>query len=116
MESSDFFDFCTQKGLITNSAIAESFMVSSQTIRNWRKLNELPHWLKYAVLAVSNDLVIDKFDFSDFKKWQRDNDVATYEQTGDIFGIKRQAVHQWFRRGRFPNWLSLACAGYNLNH
>ena len=88
--------------MTSNSAIAGSFMVSSQTIRNWRKLDEVPCWVDFALHAVREGSTSTNFDFSDFKKWQRDNGVSTYEQTGNIFGIKRQAVHQWFRRGRFP--------------
>lgn len=52
---------------------------------------------------------------SDLKDWQHRHGFTTYKATGDVFGIKRQAVHNWFKRDSFPRWLSIACAGYDLS-
>lgn len=116
MKSEDFFVWCVSNNLDTNKDIAESFNVSTQTVRNWKKRETLPLWVSFACVAIENKHSSFEFSFSDFKSWQKQNNITTYEETGDAFGIKRQAVHQWFRRGRFPKWLSLACFGYNLKH
>jgi len=116
MKSKEFFIWCGEKGLISNKIIAESFNVSAQTVRNWKKKEDLPLWVSFACLALENNYTADDFSFSDFKSWQKRNNIITYEETGNAFGIKRQAIHQWFRRGRFPKWISLACFGYNLKH
>lgn len=114
MNSKDFFIWCESNGLISNKEISEAFNVSAQTIRNWKKKGELPLWVHYASIALESGQEVEVLNFTDFKNWQRENGISTYEETGNAFGIQRQAVHQWFRRGRFPKWLSLACFGYNL--
>ena len=115
MKSDLFFNWCESKNLNSSASIAEKFKVSSQTIRNWQKSETVPVWVRYAMECVSHDCKVETFDFTHFKEWQRRQNVTTYEQTGVLFGIKRQAVHQWFRRGKFPNWLGLACTGYEMS-
>ena len=115
MEATEFFEACSELSLTTNTQIAKSFNVSSQTIRNWKKTEVVPTWVTYALISVQKNLDCEEFGFTEFKNWQRRNNITTYEQTGNIFGIKRQAVHQWFRRGRFPSWLCLACIGWEHN-
>ena len=75
-----FFEQCEGLGLTSNSAIAGSFMVSSQTIKIGVNLMRFLVGL-FALHAVREGSTSTNFDFSDFKKWQRDNGV-NYEQTG----------------------------------
>ncbi len=112
----DFQDWCAEEGLSTNTLIAYSLQVSSQTVRNWTQSGKVPTWVKYATKAVSSGEDPMKLSVQNIKAWQSRNGLKTYEDTGQVFGLKRQAVHQWFRRGKFPNWLSLACVGYELNY
>jgi DNA-binding XRE family transcriptional regulator len=114
MNSIDFFKWCEEQNLLSNVEISKTLNVSAQTIRNWRNKESLPNWVYFACIAIEKDFIPMSFTVSDLKSWQIQNNLQTYEQTGSVFGIKRQAVHQWFRRGRFPKWLGLACEGYNL--
>ena len=114
MNSVEFFDFCKSNGLISYSDISEKFCVSSQTIRNWEKRKILPYWVYLATFSVNAGIDVKKYSFSDFKKWQKKYNLNTYADTGDIFSVKRQAIHQWFRRGKFPDWLGIACVGYDV--
>lgn len=61
------------------------------------------------------DFFLPRMTVSELKDWQHRHGFTTYKATGDVFGIKRQAVHNWFKRDRFPRWLSIACAGYDLS-
>lgn len=115
MNSKDFFSWCEKHKLDTNQKIAGVVNVSVQTVRNWQSKDNLPVWLSFACIAIENDYIVIPFSVSDFKSWQNRNKITTYEKTGEIFGIKRQAVHQWFRRGKLPKWLGLACIGYDLS-
>lgn len=46
-----------------------------------------------------------------FSEWMNRNSFRTYEEAALALGLTRQAVHNWHRRNRFPNWLALACVG-----
>jgi hypothetical protein len=119
MNHDEFFEFCKAHGLNTAPEIAAAFNVSSQTIRNWRAGKRLPGWLSLACTAYAKhrDNLIDimptypRMTVDWFKGWQRRNGLNTYEKTGLIFGLKRQAIHNWFRRKKFPNWIVLGCIG-----
>lgn len=119
MNTKRFFDWCSGKGYVTNLQIADALNISTQTVRNWKRLDDdarLPIWVLYACEAIDTEIKVDSMDIDSFKSWQKTHDLLTYESTGGVFGISRQAVHQWFRRGRFPKWISLACAGFSMSH
>jgi hypothetical protein len=122
MTRDEFFAWCEVRGIEGNSAISTVFSPSSQTIRNWRQRQGdfvMPTWLTLACNGfdtLSNDgpPILPKVTIGWFTSWQRRNHFKTYYDTSRIFGLKRQAVHNWFKRGRFPKWLALACAGHDV--
>jgi hypothetical protein len=78
----------------------------------------MPSWLTLAckgfdTLSNEGPPILPKITIGWFTSWQRRNHFKTYYDTSRIFGLKRQAVHNWFKRGRFPKWLALACAGHD---
>lgn len=115
MDFQQFTQWCRKQALFSNSVIAEAFGVSPQTIRNWKRNLHVPFWVRYAAIAIENNLPKMELTVISVREWRSRNGLKTYEDTGAIFDIKRQTVHQWFKRGSFPNWLSLACPGYDLN-
>jgi len=121
MTRKDFFEWCGSRGLIENTVIAAVFGVSSQMVRNWRKgfdSSPMPDWIPLAcdgfdALRDGNALpVLPPVTAGWFKSWQTRNGLDGHEATARVFSITRQAVFNWFRRGRFPKWLALSCAGY----
>jgi hypothetical protein len=128
MKKSEFFDWCARHQLETTRDIVAIIPVSGQTVRNWMKKlpddDDLAPWVEYAchyydvtagetgTLAPSD---LPSMTVSELKEWQIGHGFKTYKATGDVFGIKRQAVHNWHKRGKFPRWLALACAGYDLS-
>jgi hypothetical protein len=121
VDKDKFFGWCAEKGLDNNRAIAMAILVSSQTIRNWRKREDgLPAWLALACKGYEKFLAsgqgpvtnLPKVTVLWFDSWQRENGIGTYEDLGVVFGLSRQAVHNWVSRGRFPRWVALACLGY----
>jgi hypothetical protein len=128
MKKSEFFDWCVRHHLETTRDIVAIIPVSGQTVRNWMKKlpddDDLAPWVAYAchyydvTAGETGDLApsaIPSMTVSELKEWQTGHGFKTYKATGDIFGIKRQAVHNWHKRGKFPRWLALACAGYDLS-
>jgi len=121
MTRDEFFTWCEERNICGNSAISTVFSPSSQTIRNWRQRSgdfKMPTWLSLAcegfdTLASDGPPILPKITIGWFTTWQRRNYLKTYYDTSRIFGLKRQAVHNWFKRGRFPKWLALACAGHD---
>lgn len=121
MTRDQFFDWCDQRGISGNSAISTVFSLSSQTIRNWRErpaAYEMSPWIRLAcrgfdTLSGDGPPVLPKITIGWFTTWQRRNHLKTYHDTSRIFGLRRQAVHNWYKRGRFPKWLALACAGHD---
>lgn len=121
MTRDEFFAWCEDRDISSNSAISTVFSPSSQTIRNWRQRSSdfvMPTWLSLACkgfdsLANDGPPILPKITIGWFRSWQRRNCLKTYYDTSRIFGLKRQAVHNWFKRGRFPKWLALACAGHD---
>lgn len=114
MEFEDFEEWCQSEQLYSNVSIAVTIGVSAQTVRNWKDHRRVPHWVKYACVAISKKSDPIEITVQNLKSWQHRNNLKTYEDTGRIFRLKRQAVHQWFRRGKFPGWLGLATRGYEL--
>jgi len=127
MRTAVFFDWCGKRGLTKVKSISENFRLSSQTVRNWRKLleegkdRELELWVDLACVALDSESarkrakeLYPKMGASDLLSWERKHGFQTYEHTGDVFRIKRQAVHNWHKRQSFPKWLPLACAGYDI--
>jgi len=123
MTRDEFFTWCEARGLRDNTPIAAVFSVSSQTIRNWRRkggAEELPAWVPLACdgfVALGGDgarlPVLPPVTVGWLSSWQGRHSLRTYEDTARVFSIKRQAVHNWYKRGRFPRWLALACAGHD---
>lgn len=128
MKKSEFFDWCVRHRLNETSDIVTVIPVSGQTVRNWMKKHpdedELAPWVDFAchyydeTAGENGDLVassLPAMTVSELKEWQLRHGFKTYKATGDVFQIKRQAVHNWHKRGKFPRWLSIACAGYDLS-
>lgn len=129
MRASTFFDWCGNYGLTRVSDISKTFRLSSQTVRNWRKnLSDaekpsdpvLDFWVDLACVALVRNGVIPPIDkvfplmgAGDLLMWELKHSFDTYEKTGNVFNIRRQAVHNWHKRGSFPKWLPFACAGYD---
>lgn len=124
MNKIEFFLWCEERSLSKNGEIARIFRLSSQTVRNWRKKKDdeiLPTWVNWACHGLDTEeqreaasktahMTVEKLS-----AWQRRNEFKTLDDTAGVFDIERQAVHNWYKRGRFPRWLSLACAGYDLH-
>lgn len=128
MNKSEFFEWCARHHLQTTRDIVAIIPVSGQTVRNWLKKQAdddgLAPWVGYAChfydetagkTARLSPSDLPSMTVSELKDWQISHDFKTYKATGDVFGIKRQAVHNWHKRGKFPRWLALACAGYDLS-
>jgi len=122
MNKFEFFKWCEERNLIRNGEIAELFRLSSQTVRNWRKKEDdsmLPAWVSWACIVLDTEeqreasLKIPQMSVERLSKWQRRHGFKTLDDTAGVFYIERQAVHNWYKRGRFPRWLSLACIGYD---
>jgi len=122
MTRDEFFNWCEARGLRDNTPIAAVFSVSSQTIRNWRRKDdgeELPAWVPLAcdgfdaLAGEGHPQSLPPVTVEWLSSWQVRHSLRTYEDTARIFVIKRQAVHNWYKRGRFPKWLPLACAGHD---
>lgn len=125
MDRDRFFAWCESRGLTRNQDISEAFRVSSQTIRNWHRKESsdpLPAWVPLACLAVealaSGKAVPAKgapMTVARLAAWQSRHGFMTYDDTARVFSVTRQAVHNWYKRQRFPKWLALACLGYDLS-
>lgn len=123
LDKAGFFSRCEEIG-VPPSRISAEFKVSSQTIRNWRKKDdaeEMPAWVSLACIAIAavkdgkasaDD--VGAVTVAGLSEWQARHGFRTYADTAAVFSIKRQAVHNWYKRQRFPKWLGLACAGYDL--
>lgn len=124
MDKKDFFNWCYDRELKRNNEIADVFCVSSQTIRNWSRKDDdmiLPSWVELACLVLEDPdnrletkLKFPVMTVSQLSAWQRAHGFKTYEDIAGVFGIRRQAVFNWHKRGSFPPWLSLGCAGFDL--
>lgn len=119
-----FFEWCERAGLATNSEISRAFSISTQTVRNWRRNSSraLKAWVwlaveGYEVCMRAMDAAggplpgLPRVTVGWFSEWMTRNAFRTYEEAGLALGLTRQAVHNWYRRNRFPNWLALACLG-----
>lgn len=128
----DFFSMCERIGLHEGGDIAAAFLVSEQTVSNWRKrarehpCKTMPGWVGsswYAAACLGDQLEevsrermpgfpVMTIDW--FKGWQQRHGLSTYYETGLLFRVSRQAVHNWFCRNRFPTWISRACIGHDI--
>lgn len=127
MDKVEFFKWCDERNLIKSADIAEPFRLSSQTVRNWLKdvakddtNTSLYSWVGYACLVLDteddrNNSVANfpPMTFAGLADWERRHGFKTYEETAGVFGIERQAVHNWHKRANLPKWLALGCAGYD---
>lgn len=114
MTFDEFNKWCEDESLSGNVSIASALGVSAQTVRNWKQQERVPHWVRFACIAIKTGTEPMTITVQSIKTWQHRNGLKTYEDTGSIFHLKRQAVHQWFRRGKFPAWLGLATRGYEI--
>lgn len=114
MTYDELMGWARKHDLRTNPQIAAVIRVSPQTIRNWSVRRRVPSWVRYACVAIDNNCDPIDLSVSAIKAWQSRTGLRTYEDTGRVFDLKRQTVHQWFRRCSFPRWLALACAGYDF--
>lgn len=119
----DFFVWCESQGLRSDREIATLFCLSSQTIKNWRQNpSGVPRWIflpclvyeRLATQTISSPVVLPRMTASWFECWRNRNGLTTYDQVGGVFGLTRQAVHNWSRRGRFPSYVPLVCIGYEV--
>lgn len=128
----EFFDWCAGFGFVdadgnvNTKEVAKIFMLSPQTIRNWRRGEPetgLSTWVSYVMFHYDLTAELDddggwvfpdipEVSVESVKDWRSDNTLTSYEDVGAVFGITRQAVYNWYNRGRFPKWLGLACAGH----
>lgn len=121
-----FFQWCRSHGLQTDRQIATAFARTPQTIRNWKRgqtgeQSVLPplhlslackgYEFAHAHGTHRNDSSQEP-SMSWFQNWRHHHGLDTLEATGDAFGLTRQAVHNWHKRGRLPRWLPMACLGY----
>ncbi len=119
-----FFEWCEKAGLVTNGEISRAFSISTQTVRNWRRnsARSLKAWVWLAVEGYEVCMQamnaegrplpgLPRVTVGWFTEWMGRNSFQTYEEAGEALGLTRQAVHNWYRRNRFPNWLALACVG-----
>jgi hypothetical protein len=119
-----FFEWCEKAGLVNNGEISRAFSISTQTVRNWRRNSSrnLKDWVWLAVegyevcMQAMNSWGkalpgLPRVTVGWFSEWMTRNFFRTYEEAGLALGLTRQAVHNWYRRNRFPNWLALACVG-----
>lgn len=125
----DFFAWCAGHSLTSNQEISAAFGRTPQTVRNWRcnrtrsRLGVPPQHLSlacggYAEARRQNAEVTPLPDVAPvwFETWRRNHGLATLEATGLAFGLTRQAIHNWSKRGRLPRWLPLACLGYETRN
>ncbi len=47
-----------------------------------------------------------------FEMWRSHHGLGTLESVARVFGVTRQAVHNWQTRRNYPRWLNMACHGY----
>ncbi|MGY3582228.1 hypothetical protein ACVIGB_000847 [Bradyrhizobium sp. USDA 4341] len=115
-----FFWWCETAGLVTNGAIAAAFSMSPQTVKNWRADLDraLKAWVWLAVegyeacARIGRELPgLPAVTGLWFQRWMSRNRIESLAATAKLLGLTRQAVHNWFARNRFPNWLALACLG-----
>ena len=122
----EFFAWCGEQGLVTDRNVADAFGRTPQTVRNWKRSRarardgKPPLHLSLACMGYeasrrrTGELIPPFPDMSIawFDMWRRSHGLETLESTGDAFGLTRQAIHNWHKRGRLPRWLPLACLGY----
>lgn len=123
----EFFDWCKRQGLESDRNIAQAFGRTPQTVRNWKKgrgeegLSTPPLHLSLACRGYEasrrrTGALIPPFPEMSvgwFNMWRRSHGLDTLEATGVAFGLTRQAIHNWHKRGRLPRWLPLACLGFD---
>lgn len=124
MDKKEFFAWCAERGLARSQDISAAFRVSSQTIRNWDRKPDsspMPAWVPLACAAIDglaagtvSAAELAPMTVTRLSKWQSRHRFRTYDDTAAVFSIKRQAVHNWYKRQSLPRWLSLACAGYDI--
>lgn len=82
------------------------------TIKKWRKEpdKDLPEYMSlfcFGYMIEQNPP--SKTDFNWFRNWRIKNNIKTLQNVADLFGISKQAVNNWYRRGQLPIWLYFSC-------
>jgi hypothetical protein len=122
----DFFTWCSTLGLVRDLQIAQAFGRTTQTVRNWKGLPAghpsglMPLHLilackGYEVSSRRTGKLVPPFpemSITWFEMWCGAHGLDTLAGIGNAFGLTRQAVHSWHKRGQTPRWLPLACLGY----
>lgn len=123
LTTDEFFNvWCPQRGLTRNSSIAQVFGKSDQTIGAWRKRkpHDLPAWLELACegydvlreMMPGANVSVPPPTFTWFQQWCHDNGLNTFRQIGPALKTTSQGAHNWYRRGKLPDYIFLVCLGY----
>lgn len=86
------------------------------TVENWRLFPErtmLPYMSLFCRGYELDQEIVSKNNFEWFGDWRRKNKLHTFQSVADVFGISKQAVNNWYRRGQLPVWLRQACYAFD---
>lgn len=121
MTRDDFFEWCGRRGLSMPGQISVVIGVSPQTVRNWRKdQGEVKYWVTLA--CEGYDAIVEaklgpvpqipRMSLTAFESWKARCNLRTDDEVAEVFRLTKQAIHNWINRGHFPDWLMLACLGF----
>lgn len=127
MKASEFFAWCARNALHDNTSIASAMRVTDQTVRNWARRDRVPGWVPLVCAArrlvgpaaferVLQENGCPSASLGWFKDWQLRHGLRTLQQTAEVFGVKRQAVHNWFARGKIPPHVYIACVAVDVKN
>lgn len=122
----EFFPWCATLGLVDNKDISRAFGRTPQTIENWRRghsrsgMPRIPAHLTlscvgYEALRRETGMFMPSdppLTATMFRIWCSYYGLRTLSSVAEVFGVTRQAVHNWGVRGRLPKWLNMACHGH----
>jgi hypothetical protein len=121
MTRDKFFEWCGRRGLTMPGQISVVLGVSPQTVRNWRKEEgEVKYWVSLACdgydACVEANLgpvpQIPRMSVETFNSWKQRCQLHTDDEVAEVFRLTKQAIHNWINKGHFPEWLMLACLGF----
>lgn len=121
MTRDDFFEWCGRRGLAMPGQISVVIGVSPQTVRNWRNnQGEVKYWITLA--CEGYDAIVEanlgpvpqipRMSVAAFENWKARCNLRTDDEVAEVFRLTKQAIHNWINRGHFPDWLMLACLGF----
>ena len=82
------------------------------TIKKWKQEldKDLPEYMSlFCYGYMINQNLPSKTNFNWFRDWRIKHDIKTLQNVADLFGISKQAVNNWYRRGQLPIWLYSSC-------